>query len=162
MNTRMGLIVALIFIIVLSGCSTANQKYEDPPFSFNAKDVQGNSVSLKNDAPTIMYFMASWCPTCIGGERVLKEVNELYPKVQLVTIDVDPVTDTVESLTEFQKMYGGNWSHVLDEGQKITKGYSVNRLEEMIVVDKDQEVVFRGTNPSLDELKEALSSIGVK
>jgi thiol-disulfide isomerase/thioredoxin len=159
---RLAIIAALIFVIALSGCSTTNQKDGVPAFSFNAKDIQGNSISLKNDAPTIMFFMASWCPTCIAGEKVLYEIQELYPKVQLITIDVDPVTDTVESLTEFQKEYGGNWPHILDEGQKIAKGYSIKQLEEVIVVDENQEVVFRATNPSLDELKEVLTTIGVK
>jgi cytochrome oxidase Cu insertion factor (SCO1/SenC/PrrC family) len=162
MKFRLVMIVALSFVFVLSGCSSSNEKDGEPAFSFNAKDIQGNSISLKNESPTLMYFMASWCPTCIGGEKVLKEVQELYPKVQLITIDVDPTTDTVESLSEFQKKYGGNWPHVLDDGQKITKGYSVKQLEEMIVVDKNQEVVFRATNPSLDELKEVLTTIGVK
>lgn len=162
MKYRLVIMIAFSIVFILSGCSSAKEKGGEPAFTFNANDIQGNSISLKDESPTLMYFMASWCATCIGGENVLKEVQELYPKVQLITIDVDPTTDTVESLTEFQKAYGGNWPHVLDEGQKISKGYSIKQLEEMIVVDENQEIVFRATNPSLDELKEVFTNIGVK
>lgn len=156
------IVVAFGIVFVLSGCSSSNEEDALPAYSFNAKDIQGNSISLESESPTLMYFMASWCPTCIGGEKVLKEVQELYPNVQLITIDVDPTTDTVKSLTEFQKAYGGDWAHVLDEGQKIAKGYSVKQLEEMVLVDKNQQEVYRAINPSLDDLKEALANIGVK
>jgi cytochrome oxidase Cu insertion factor (SCO1/SenC/PrrC family) len=153
------LVVGLLAII-LTACGS---KEEETAYSFDVKDIQGNQVSLSNEKPTLIYFMAAWCPTCVAEEKVFKKVHELYRNdVQLITVDVDPSADTRESLAAFQRKYGGKWPHVLDKGLGIAKGYNVKRLEEVALVNKDQQEVYRTVNPSLDDLKEALAEIGVK
>jgi cytochrome oxidase Cu insertion factor (SCO1/SenC/PrrC family) len=155
-------------LLILAACSSNEEnteesnKIEENQIILNAKDINGNQVTLSDQNPTLIYFMAAWCPTCIGGEQVLKKVNEAYPNVQLITLDLDPSTDTKEDLAVFQQRFGGNWSHVLDDNKRtITSLFKVNQLEVMVLIDQNKQEVFRAVNPSFKKLQEELAEIGV-
>jgi cytochrome oxidase Cu insertion factor (SCO1/SenC/PrrC family) len=161
------LLISFISLFLLAACSSNEESGEDTKkegnqITLNAEDINGNNITLSDQNPTIIYFMAAWCPTCIGGEQVLKKVNQAYPNVQLITLDLDPSTDTKEDLAAFQQQFGGNWAHVLDdEDRTITNLFKVNQLEVMVLVDQNKEEVFRAVNPSFEQLKEELAKIGV-
>jgi thiol-disulfide isomerase/thioredoxin len=143
--------------LLLTACGSGETAYE-----FKVKDIQGKTVQLLEDKPTLLFFAASWCPTCPREERVLKEVYKLYgDKVQLVTVEMDPVNSTVEGLSEFQKRFGDNWSHVFDKDYTLTKGYGVNQIEVVIIIDQNKQIAFRGLNPSVKRIKNELANIGV-
>jgi cytochrome oxidase Cu insertion factor (SCO1/SenC/PrrC family) len=160
-------ILFVSILILLAGCSSKadrgeETKKEGNQINLNAEDINGNNITLSDQNPTIIYFMAAWCPTCIGGEQVLKQVKEAYPNVQLITLDLDPSTDTKEDLAAFQQQFGGNWAHVLDDKERtITNLFKVNQLEVMVLIDQNKEEVFRAVNPSFKQLQEELAKIGV-
>ncbi|MFZ3579081.1 TlpA family protein disulfide reductase [Virgibacillus sp. DJP39] len=162
MKARITLITLLILLLVLTACSSTTSDSENQ-LSIDAKDINRNRVQLSDDQPSLVYFMSASCPTCYEGEMMLNEVTRLHPDVQVITVDLDPYMDTVEGLAEFQKKYGGNWPHILDDKDRtITSEFSVKELQETVLLDQNQIEVFRAVNPSLKEVQEALAEIGVE
>ncbi len=150
----------LILTLILTACSSNDSEYQ---LKVDAKDINGNVVQLSQDQPSLVYFISASCPTCKEGEIMLNEVSRLYPEVQIITVDLDPYMDTVEGLAEFQKKFGGNWPHILDDKDRtITREFGVKQLEETVLVDQNHEEVFRAVNPTLKEVQEALAKIGVE
>ncbi|EYR55908.1 TlpA family protein disulfide reductase, partial [Staphylococcus aureus] len=97
------------------------------------------------------------------NEEIFKEMHQLNPNdVQLITVSLDPNTDTKESLAKFKQDYGGDWPHVLKNGKEIADTYGVKQLEEIVLVNSENEVFYRSVRPSFDDLKEALTQIGVE
>lgn len=96
-------------------------------------------------------------------KKFFKQIHQLNPNdVQLITVSLDPKTDTKESLAKFKQNYGGDWPHVLQNGVKIAQRYGVKQLEEVVLVNSENEVVYRSVRPSFDELKKALAELGVE
>src|SRR5699024_7201739 len=142
----------MVLLIVLTACGAE----PDTKNESQVQDIQGNPVTLSNEKPTLIYFMAAWCPPCIYNEEIFKEIHQLNPNdVQLITVSLDPNTDTKESLAKFKQDYGGDWPHVLNNGTKIAQSYDVKQLEEVVLVNSENEMVYRSIRPSFDELKEA-------
>lgn len=162
MKVRFTLIPLLILLFVLTACST-NDSGSENQLSIDAKDINGKRIQLSEELPSLVYFMSASCPTCYEGEVMLNEVKRLYPDVQVITVDIDPYMDTVEGLAEFQKKYGGDWSHILDDKDRtITHEFGVKELQETVLVNQSHEEVFRAVNPSLKEVQDALAKIGVE
>ncbi|EXM49784.1 hypothetical protein W203_02802, partial [Staphylococcus aureus DAR5874] len=51
---------------------------------------------------------------------------------------------------------------VLKNGKEIADTYGVKQLEEIVLVNSENEVFYRSVRPSFDDLKEALTQIGVE
>lgn len=127
-------------------------------FSFKTIDIHGNTVQSVSNKPTAIFFLASWCPTCIPGEKILAELQKKVGEdVQLITVDIDPDTDTVEDLANFQKKHGGEWPHILDETREMTKFFGITYLEEVIILNEKGEITFRDFNPPLKKLEEKIA-----
>ncbi|CAA4478691.1 AhpC/TSA family protein [Staphylococcus aureus] len=151
--------IMTVLLIGLTACGAES----DTANESKVQDIQGNPVSLPNEKPTLIYFMATWCPSCIYNEEIFKEMHQLNPNdVQLITVSLDPNTDTKESLAKFKQDYGGDWPHVLKNGKEIADTYGVKQLEEIVLVNSENEVFYRSVRPSFDDLKEALTQIGVE
>ncbi|MFD1036940.1 TlpA family protein disulfide reductase [Virgibacillus byunsanensis] len=166
MKARLTLISLLFLLLVLTACTSSgsgSDSENENQLSIDAKDIKGKRVRLADDQPSLVYFMSASCPTCKDGEIMLNDVSRLYPEVQIITVDLDPYMDTVEGLAKFQKKFGGDWSHILDnEDRTITHEFGVKQLEETVLVDQNYKEVFRAVNPSLIEVQEALAKILVE
>jgi len=129
----MGLLVVGVF---LTGCTAATNQEKSTTQApvvllsapnFTVTTTTGSVVSLEsyleNGKPTIIYFMASWCPTCAKNWPVLEE---LYNRgdVNILAVSIDP-TDTAEVLNKLASendlsfpMVPGNPQLMLDFGVK--------------------------------------------
>lgn len=151
----MGLLLAGVF---LTGCTTAiNQEKSTTQASeallsapnFTVTTSNGAVVSLesylKNGKPTIVYFMASWCPTCAKNWPTLEK---LYNRgdVNILAISIDP-TDTAEVLNKLAiendltyPMVPGNPQLMLDFGVKGQATVVVVNPEGKIVTIKSGKI----------------------
>jgi cytochrome oxidase Cu insertion factor (SCO1/SenC/PrrC family) len=71
---------------------------------FEVTTLDGETISLQQSLdegkPVVIYFTASWCPTCARNWPVLSEVYpEFKDRLTLVAISIDP-TDTEEVMRE--------------------------------------------------------------
>lgn len=132
----LGLLGLLILGIFVTGCTTTNNQQQStaqettdllsaPDFTLTT--TTGKSISLEsylgNGKPTIIYFMASWCPTCAKNWPALEELHN-NGNVNIVAVSIDP-TDTAEVLNKLASENGltfpmvpGNPQLMLDFGVK--------------------------------------------
>ncbi len=141
---------------------------------FKATDIYGNQVSLSSlkGKPIIIWFMASWCPSCIYMANTISRATRGYDVVVLV-VDMwsrefmenvgilgkpgYPPPDTREKLRIFLENYGEKgWIPILDNGE-LVKLYGVRYIDTVYVINEDGIVVFGGGNiATVDSLREAI------
>jgi len=73
-------------------------------------DIEGQELSLAENVaegkPTVIYFMASWCPICATNWESLNRVVPKYEgSVDFIAISIDP-TDTVDVLQKLAEEKG--------------------------------------------------------
>jgi len=155
-----GLFLSLLF--VLSACTqTSNQpaetvgednnevnveNTETSNLDFQVTAVSGREISLSSNVeqekPTVVYFMASWCPSCAKNWESL---NEVYPKykddVDFVAISIDP-TDTPEVLTDL----ASDKAFVFDAApgnNEVLQNFDVTKQTAKFAIDSDGNIVER-------------------
>jgi len=135
--------------VLLSGCTTQNaasstkndkQSTLNKMPDFTVTTITGETISsqsfLSNKKPTLVYFMASWCPTCAQNWPSLNTIYTNYKdKINLVAISIDP-TDTKDVLTKLANdknlifpIVPGNPKVMIDfgvRGQATTVGIDAN------------------------------------
>jgi len=92
----------------LEATDTGNRPELNSSVSITPVDENGNSVlapatyedyspekiARASTAPVVLFFHASWCPSCISTDRILKKkIVSLPPGVSILKIDYDTATD---------------------------------------------------------------------
>lgn len=116
-------------------------------------------LSQQYGRPVVVYFMASWCLTCIPETRALASLYEKYRDtgLQVLIVDVDPAS-TEAQLLDFKKAAkGGDHLWALDKRNELVRLFDVRTLDTTIVFDKEGNVVYRSAHPlSLQTLEEVV------
>jgi peroxiredoxin len=131
---------------------------------FTVPTLEGDvfQLSEQRDRPTIIFFMAYWCPTCIPEARALAQLKEEYgDTLRIIALDIDP-SSTPEALANFKHVSAnGAFTWAFDAGQEVTRRYQVRSLDTTVIVDETGRVVYRdGFVTPYETLKEALALIG--
>ncbi len=124
--------------------------------------------------PTVLWFMAAWCPTCIGQSLDLKKINEDFgDNINIVTIDLwVPSTlgdskgtslpappETESDLREFREKFGGDWIWAMDTDMATFK-FQIRVVDSTILVDDEGIVAYRRNGPTgYDDLAEAIAGV---
>lgn len=132
---------------------------------FSAPTLEGGtfSLALQRGRPTIVFFMAYWCGTCIPEGRALAQLKGEYgDRINIVALDVDP-SSTPEALAQFKQAAGnGAFTWAFDTGQKVVAAYEVTALDTTLILDGDGRVVYRDQWPSpYQTLKDELVKLGL-
>jgi len=161
----MGLLVVGVF---LTGCTPATNQEKSttqteetllsaPDFTVTTTTgaVASLETYLENGKPTIVYFMASWCPTCAKNWPVLEE---LYNRgdVNILAVSIDP-TDTAEVLNKLASendlsfpMVPGNPQLMLD--------FVVKEQTTIVIVNPEGKIVtIKSGKMSLEKFDELLA-----
>jgi peroxiredoxin len=133
--------------------------------NFTVPTLDGGTFSLvdQRGKPTIIFFMAYWCGTCIPEARALAQLNREYgEQVSIVAIDVDP-TSTPDALAGFkQATDSGDFTWAFDTGQQVTNAYQVRALDTTLVLDSAGHVVYSDAYPTAYQiLKDTLTGLGL-
>lgn len=113
---------------------------------FTITDLEGNEISLseniENGKPTVLYFMASWCPSCAKNWDSL---NAVYPDykdyVSFVSVSVDP-TDTNSVLSELSNER--NFMFPTSEGNpELARSFNVYAQTTKVAIDSQGNIVYR-------------------
>jgi len=100
--------------LILASCgqqSEADQRQaasdRDRAPDFEVTTVDGQTISLSESLdegkPVVVYFTASWCPTCARNWPVMSEVYPEYEgRLTMVAISIDPTDteDVIRNLSE--------------------------------------------------------------
>lgn len=127
---------------------------------FNVTTITGEKVSLQGlletKKPTLVYFTASWCPTCAKNWPSLNSVYKTYnDRVNFVSISIDP-TDTNEVLTKLAKKHGLVYPSVAGN-PKLMVEFGVTKQATTIMLNSKGKITFmdRG-HLTLDEYTKLL------
>ena len=109
-----------------------------------ATSHDGRAVTVPSDQPTVLFFMASWCGTCVPEARALAALEKDYAgRVQFLAVNVTP-GDPPEAVEQFRQA-AGNPAHpyVTDDDGTFVERYAVSALDTTVVVDADGRVKGR-------------------
>ena len=113
---------------------------------FEATTITGQKVSLENylkdKKPLLVYFTASWCPTCAKNWPSINSVYKTYKdKVNFISISIDP-TDTDEVLSKLAKKHDLIYPMVAGN-PKLMIDFGVRAQATTIIVNKKGEITFK-------------------
>jgi peroxiredoxin len=129
-----------------------------------ARALDGRQVELPADKPSVMFFFASWCGTCIPEAAALGKLHREYgDEVNIVAVSIDP-GDTPETIEQFVQAAGSPGYPVLhDLNDSIRAAYEVTSLDVTVITDADGKVAYRDAVPStLDQLQDGLRRAGAQ
>ncbi|MDZ4751201.1 MAG: TlpA disulfide reductase family protein [Flavobacteriales bacterium] len=128
----------------------------DQPFSFRAKNIQGDQVTFENgffkDKVTLVQIFGSWCPNCTDESRWLKQVYERYNGAgfQVVPVAFERGTDMQEMRAGVQKQWRelempyppfiGGKSHKGEAGKVFSMLSKVMSYPTAIIIDRSGNV----------------------
>ncbi|NBC64221.1 MAG: redoxin domain-containing protein [Bacteroidetes bacterium] len=133
--------------------SSSNTDLEKAP-DFEVTTLEGNSVSLEKSVeenkPMVVYFTASWCPTCAKNWPVF---SELYPEyrddLNFISISIDP-TDTKEVISNLVEeegiTYPSTWGH-----PNIMVDFGVQAQATTVGINRDGYIEFVKSNTALSK-----------
>jgi peroxiredoxin len=171
-------LIASIFVTVgVDGSAkSAYSQSSDTAPDFNLKTVDGKQVSLESfkGKPLVLWFMAAWCPSCVGQAGAIKQVSSEYGnKINVLVIDLWAAqnigqnsqglnAETSNDLHAFIAKNGSpKWNAALDTGG-VTIKYGITQVDSTVVVDSNGKILFMNLGPSgYQPLKDALTKVVV-
>lgn len=110
--------------------------------NFTLTDIDGNSMTLTDyrGKPVLLDFFATWCQPCMNEIPILKTIKDQFlAELVIISVSVDPTTDTVANLQSFRNNYNVTWTVVRDT-KNIYDAYNVTAIPTIYVIDKDGSV----------------------
>lgn len=171
------LITALYFFV---SCTQSNQSDQvqadssvdqtqadsnvDKAPDFEVTTIDGETISLsqslEDGKPVVVYFTASWCPTCARNWPAMSEVYpEFEDRLTMVAISIDP-TDTEEVMRNLSEEKNFQFPSTAGHPE-IMIDFGVSGQATTVGVDKDGNIAFMrpGEALSADEFRELFTSL---
>lgn len=107
----------------------------------------------------VMFFMASWCSSCLLEARALDQLYRQYKDqgLTVVAINVEPGRP-VQELARFRQMANdADYSWAFDSEFAVVKRYGVRALDSTIIIDRAGRIAY--TDDSLTPLETLESEI---
>jgi len=138
-------IAILLLTIALINSWYLNQAQVVGGADFSLTTVSGENYSLSSSRGKVVLinFMATSCPICRSQMPELKKVWDAYGgKVVMVSISVDPYSDTDEVLRSYASSYGANWIWARDV-VGATADYKVSGTPTTFILDQGGQVRYK-------------------
>jgi peroxiredoxin len=120
-----------------------------PDFSVPTLDDKTFTLSEQRGKPTVIFFMAYWCGSCVPEGTALGQIIQEYgDKVSIVAINIDP-SATWDTINQFKQAAGnGAFVWAWDTDQKVTTAYQVTALDTTLILDREGRIVYRDEIPT--------------
>lgn len=170
---RYGLIGALLIVavLVLTSCGSGTPKQAAAPApsgpvapDVTATTLEGEQFSLaqQRGKPVLIFFMASWCTTCVPGAQDINQLTKTKDgqDLSLLVVDAD-AHDTPAALSAFRQQVGGPSKYwAVDSKGQITQAFGVKALDTTILIDRQGHIAYRNTSrQSLSTLTQQVTSL---
>jgi thiol-disulfide isomerase/thioredoxin len=129
-----------------------------------ARALDGRQVELPADKPSVVFFFAGWCSSCIAEAAALGELQLKHgDDVDIVAVSIDP-GDTPQTIEQFMQAAGSPGYPVLhDVDDSIRAAYEVTSLDVTVITDAAGKVVYRDSVAStVDQLQDGLRRAGAQ
>lgn len=166
--------ILLLGLLVLGGCSrsAASSPNREPTAPKEIKSSGGPvapdwTLETLNGEPfrlsdhqgkvVVMFFMASWCGTCVPEARALAELDRKYREEGLVVVAINVEPEKKEqALAQFRALAdNGDYWWAFDTAFQVTQLYNVRALDTTIIVDRTGRIAYTDTYPTPKEVLEA-------
>ena len=106
-----GLITLSLFLVFTPITSLLNKKSITNELNMKIESLEGNEFYLADyvGQSLILNFFASWCASCELQAKILKDFNNDFSDIAILSISVDPLFDTIERLKEYKKENNFSW-----------------------------------------------------
>ena len=159
------LLMVLVAVLFASACTTAETEMdstldmmeesdtetmneveiEENAFAapqFQVETTDGDIISSDSGKPTLIYFMASWCPSCAKNWDALSVVApEFEDSVNFFSISIDP-SDTNEVLSELSDKKGFQFSSVAGD-PSFANSLEVRSQTTVVGISSDGNIEIR-------------------
>jgi len=146
--------------------------------NFNLKTLDEIQVTLDSFSgkPVVLWFMATWCPSCVGQADAIKQIKSEYgDKVNILAIDLWSVqsvggeqqqglgglsAETKEDLKTFLEKFGSpEWKAAMDTDNAAIR-HGIAEVDSTVVIDYNGNIVLKHLGPSgYQPLEETLTKI---
>jgi peroxiredoxin len=136
--------------------------------NFTLVDIKGEQFRLSDHLGKVVLldFFATWCSPCILEIEHLKGLYNEYSPDQFVilSISVDPYTDTVPILQSFAQQNEMTWT-VARDADNIASKYDVSPIPHLVIVDAEgykrhDHIGLTAESTFRSEIDSLLSEIG--
>jgi peroxiredoxin len=138
MRAKISLFCLLLTIVFALGADPVVGKEKAP--NFTLVDISGEQFSLSDHLGKVVLldFFTTWCGPCIFEIEHLKGLHNEYSPDQLVilSISVDPYTDTVPILQSFAQQNEMTWT-VARDTDNVAYKYGVSPIPHLVIVDAE-------------------------
>jgi len=114
---------------------------------FELPDLNGDTVALadyRNERPVLLYFWATWCPSCQAVKPELSRLRRDTREEDLEILGINVGTgDSLEKVKRFQKAHPVPFKILYDAGGRVAQSYGVQGIPLFVLIDRDGSVVFR-------------------
>jgi len=161
------IITVILSIVLFASCASDNPDQhanQTKAPDFEVETIEGETISLQqslaDDKPVVIYFTASWCPTCARNWPVL---SELYPEYEdrltIVSISIDP-TDDLEVMTKLANDRGFTFPSTVGHPE-IMLDFGVSEQATTVGVNREGYIEFmkEGAALSSSEYRELFDSL---
>ncbi len=139
---------------ILSACTSAApaQAQANPAPSWTLPTLDGSTFALADHRGevVVMYFMASWCGSCIPEAQSLAQLHRQYGSQGLTVVAIDAEAgQPVADLQLFKQRVGNSdYEWVFDSNLDVARLYKVQSLDATIIIDRDGNIVYSDASPT--------------
>ncbi|MBI2108197.1 TlpA family protein disulfide reductase [Candidatus Woesearchaeota archaeon] len=156
------LMMLALLSIALSSCLNNGQQQDMPvkaavagiekgniPPDFEVKTIDGSTLTLsqlkEQGKPTLLFFWATWCPSCAEDFAVAKKIYPEYAdKINYVAIDLD-TTEDIAMIREYADKLGINGIRFAEGNAKVLSDYRILSTTTKYALDKDGILLYKGS-----------------
>jgi peroxiredoxin len=142
-------LVILLIVFICSFCGLSFGQYlPNAPFKpeiapdFTLKDLQGNKFNLHKQigAPVLLFFGATWCPTCRSEIPAYKEIYKKYSTRGLTVIYIN-IMEPATKVAKFVKAYDLPYRILLDNDGSVAESFGIEGVPALFLLDKEGRLI---------------------
>ncbi len=135
---------AVLFLVLLAGTVQATPNLYS--LDLNYLDSSGQIVGADSNRGSYILLdaMATWCGPCRIEMLHLQEVYDVIKDVsdiRILTMSMDPVTDSLASVAEFMEEFEADWDYALDYQTSLLEALNVTGYPTTFLIDPDGNVL---------------------
>jgi peroxiredoxin len=138
MRAKITAFFLLLTIVFALGADPVVGKEKAP--NFTLVDINGEQFSLSDHLGkvVILDFFSTYCGPCIIEIEHLRSLYDTYSpdKLVILSISVNPYTDTVQVLQSFAQQYEMTWT-VASDTDDVAYKYGVSPIPHLVIVDAE-------------------------
>lgn len=119
-------------------------------FSLPTLDGGTFTLSEHKGEVVVLYFMASWCGSCVPEARSLATLYEQYKEqgLTVVAINLEPQANKAE-LSKFRELAdNAAYTWAFDTTFAVAQAYSVQTLDATVIIDGSGRIAYQDAMPT--------------